>query len=46
MREMIGTNPENTELELYYLILPSEIEHFSQSAFPESQVWHDVQSRI
>jgi len=39
--DMIGTSPENAELELYYLILPSEIEHFSQSSFPESQFWCD-----
>jgi len=25
--EMIGTNPENTKLELYSLIIPSEIQH-------------------
>jgi len=44
--EMIGTNPENTKLKLYYLIIPSQVEHYSQSSFPESQFWHDVQSGI
>jgi len=44
--EMIGTNPENTKLELYYLIIPSQVEHYSQSSFPESQFWRDVQSGI
>jgi len=43
---MIGTNPENNKLELYYLIIPSEIEHYSQTSFPESQFWHDAQSGI
>jgi len=44
--DMIGTNPENTELELYYLILPSEIDHYSQSSFAENQFCHAVQSGI
>jgi len=44
--EMIGTNPENTKLELYYLILPSEIEHYSQSSYPESQFFCNVHSGI
>ena len=41
--EMIRTNPEDTKLKLYYLIIPSQVEHYSQSSFPESQFWHDVQ---
>ena len=44
--EMIRTNPEDTKLKLYYLIIPSQVEHFCQSSFPESQFWHDVQSGI
>ena len=40
--DMIGTNPENTELELYYLILPSEIQHYSQSSFWDNQFWGDA----
>jgi len=39
--DMIGTSPENTELKLYYLILPSEKEHFCQAPFPESKLWCD-----
>ena len=35
--EMIGTNPEDTNLELYYLIIPSVKKHYSQSSFPESR---------
>ena len=45
MREMIGTNSEDSD-ELYYLILLSEIEHYGQSSLPESQFWHDIQSGI
>jgi len=40
--DMIGTNPENTELQLYYLIMPSEIQHYSKSSFQESIFWFDA----
>jgi len=38
----IGTNPEITPLMLYYLILPRNVKHYSQSAFPQSQFWDPV----
>jgi len=42
----IGTNPETTHLELYYLIIPQNIEHYSKSSYPPSQFWTRVQDGI
>jgi len=39
--DMIGTNPENTELQLYYLIC-LVIKHYSQCSFQESIFWCDA----
>jgi len=42
----IGTNPESTHLELYYLILPQNIEHYIKTSYPLSQFWTRVQDGI
>jgi len=41
----IGTDPITTPLMLYYLIMPCNIEHFSQATFSEGKFFLDVKSR-
>jgi len=40
----IGTNPENSQLKLYCLMLPQQIEHYCQ--FEYCQFWQGVQTGI
>jgi len=42
----IETNPETTHLQLYYLIIPQNIEHYSKTSYPPSQFWTRVQDGI
>ena len=44
--KIIGTNPKETPLQLYYLILPCQVQHYSQDSYRDGQFWLDVGSGI
>ena len=44
--KIIGTNPKETPLQLYYLILPCQVQHCIQDSYPDGQFWLDVESGI